>query len=127
MLRQVLASSAGAPREEIGYVEAHGTGTPLGDPIEFEALRAVLAACGAEGFRPSALAVKTATTRGVQAGMAGLTGAVMALQEEEVPKNLHFQGEPPISLEGTPFVLPTENLPWKRGDVPRLAGVSCSS
>src|SRR5262249_13354866 len=27
-------------------------------------------------------------------------------------------------LEGTPFLIPTENLPWKRGDQPRFAGVS---
>src|SRR5262249_20620523 len=26
----------------LGYVEAHGTGTPLGDPIEFDALRAAV-------------------------------------------------------------------------------------
>jgi acyl transferase domain-containing protein len=29
--------------ETIGYLECHGTGTPLGDPIEFEALRQVFA------------------------------------------------------------------------------------
>ena len=45
MLRQALASARVAP-EDIGYVETHGTGTSLGDPIEFEALRAVLGGAG---------------------------------------------------------------------------------
>src|SRR6185369_7168757 len=40
LLRQALENARLSP-EDIGYVETHGTGTPLGDPIEFEALRAV--------------------------------------------------------------------------------------
>jgi len=34
-------SNANVPIETIRYIEAHGTGTPVGDPIEFEALRKV--------------------------------------------------------------------------------------
>src|SRR5208282_2613061 len=34
-------SNANIPVETIRYIEAHGTGTPVGDPIEFEALRKV--------------------------------------------------------------------------------------
>ena len=35
-------ADAGVTAESIGYVETHGTATALGDPIEVEALRAVL-------------------------------------------------------------------------------------
>ena len=41
----------------------------------------------------------------------------MALQEEIIPGNLHFRAlNPRMSLEGTPFVIPTENRSWRRGE-----------
>src|SRR5690606_38406663 len=41
VIRDALACAGVAPAE-IAYVETHGTGTPLGDPIEVQALGAVL-------------------------------------------------------------------------------------
>ncbi len=125
MLRQALAS-ARVTAEEIGYVEAHGTGTSLGDPIEFEALRAVLGTARRDGTTCALGAVKTNIGHlEAAAGIAGLIKAVMALQRETIPANLHFRKlNPRISLEGTPFVIPTENMPWARGIKPRIAGVS---
>src|SRR5215813_11356459 len=41
VIRRAL-QRAGIHPNEISYVEAHGSGTPLGDPIEVDALKAVL-------------------------------------------------------------------------------------
>jgi acyl transferase domain-containing protein/surfactin synthase thioesterase subunit len=126
MLRQALAS-ARISADDIGYVEAHGTGTSLGDPIELEALKAVIGRHPRLDRSRCVLgAVKTNIGHlEAAAGIAGLIKAVMALQMEVIPRNLHFRAlNPRISLEGTPFVIPTESLPWRRGDKPRLAGVS---
>ncbi len=125
MLRQAL-ESARLQGAEIGYVETHGTGTSLGDPIEFEALRAVFGARREDGSAVVLGAVKTNIGHvEAAAGIAGLLKTALILQHEVIPKNLHFRGlNPRMSFEGTPFLLPTENRPWERGDKPRLAGVS---
>src|SRR6185436_8581653 len=41
VIRSSLANGRVDP-SEVSYIEAHGTGTPLGDPIEVQALAAVL-------------------------------------------------------------------------------------
>jgi myxalamid-type polyketide synthase MxaC len=59
------------------------------------------------------------------AGIGGLIKAILCLQHEAIPKNLHFKTlNPRMSLEGTPFVIPTETIPWKSNGKPRRAGVS---
>ena len=42
VIRQAIAN-AGLTSQDISYIEAHGTGTKLGDPIEVNSLKAVLA------------------------------------------------------------------------------------
>src|SRR5690606_10473038 len=59
------------------------------------------------------------------AGIAGLIKVVLSLQKGKIPAHLHFHSlNPHISLEGTPFFIPTETTPWPAGEKPRLAGVS---
>ena len=110
----------------IGYVEAHGTGTSLGDPIEVEALRAVLGAPRANG---SACVLGAAKTNiGHLEGAAGVVGvikAALALAHERIPRNLNFRTlNPRIRLDGTALTLATEPVAWPRGAPPRFAGVS---
>lgn len=125
MLEQALANAQVTP-EDIGYVETHGTGTSLGDPIEIEALRAVLGKPRPDGSRCVLGAVKTNIGHlEAAAGVAGMIKATMVFREETIPKNLHFGAlNPRISIEDTPFVIPTQRLPWGRGGQRRFAGVS---
>nr|CCE88379.1 polyketide synthase [Sorangium cellulosum] len=125
MLRQAL-ENARISAEDIGYVETHGTGTSLGDPIELEALRAVLGKPRADGAKCVLGALKTNVGHlEAAAGVAGLIKAVLCLERGAIPKNLHFQTlNPRIDLAGTPFVIPTENVGWEPSGKPRRAGVS---
>ena len=125
LLRQALAH-ARVPAEAIGYIELHGTGTPLGDPIEADALREVFGKSRADESSCVLGAVKTNLGHlEAAAGVAGLIKAVLCLEHEQIPRNLHFrQLNPRISFDGTPFVIPTETTSWKRGEKRRIAGVS---
>ena len=117
---------AGVKPSEITYVEAHGTGTSLGDPIEMEALTAVLGEVSA-GRAPCAIGSVKTNVGHLEAasGVAGLIKVVLALGHEAIPPVLHFQKlNPNISLEGTPFVIPTELQPWPRNGARRVAGTS---
>nr|WRX36515.1 hypothetical protein [Cystobacterineae bacterium] len=125
LLREAL-QSARVDARAIGYVETHGTGTSLGDPIEIEALRAVVGPERADGSHCVLGAVKTNLGHlEAAAGVAGLIKAVLVLQHERIPKNLNFRTlNPRIRLEGTALALATEPTPWPRNGTPRLAGVS---
>ncbi|HYI00108.1 type I polyketide synthase, partial [Hyalangium sp.] len=125
LLRQAL-ENAGATPSQVSYVEAHGTGTSLGDPIEFEALREVLGEPRPDGAVCTLGSVKTNLGHlESAAGVAGLIKVVLAMQHGVIPRQLHFQTlNPRISLEGTPFVIASEEQPWPAGATARLAGVS---
>jgi len=125
MLTQAI-ESARVSAADIGYVEVHGTGTPLGDPIEVEALKAVLGSPREDGSPCVLGAVKTNVGHlEAAAGVAGLIKTVLVLQRGTIPRNNHFRTlNPRIRLDGTPFVIPRANLPWPGGAKRRVAGVS---
>lgn len=125
VIRQALADAGVAP-EQIGYVEAHGTGTPLGDPIEVQALAAVL---GPERVPDQACLIGSVKTNvghlEAAAGVAGLIKTVLSLTHEEIPPHLHLQQlNPHIVLDGAGLDVVRQRRPWRRGERPRLAGVS---
>lgn len=125
MLERAL-ENAGVTAADVGYVETHGTGTSLGDPIELEALKAVLGKPRDDGSACVLGAVKTNIGHlEAAAGIAGLIKALLVLRREEIPRNLHFRAlNPRVSLEATPLVVPTENTAWRAGARRRFAGVS---
>lgn len=125
VMRQAL-SVAGLKGHDISFIEAHGTGTPVGDPIEFGAMKTVYGALH-DSRRSCALgSVKTNIGHlESAAGVAGLIKAVLALQNATIPANLHFRElNPDMSLEGTPFILPVGPMSWDFVEGPRRAAVS---
>ncbi|MDQ2873909.1 MAG: acyltransferase domain-containing protein, partial [Actinomycetota bacterium] len=125
VIRQALASAQLDPAQ-IGYVETHGTGTALGDPIEVQALAAVLSQDRAADDPVLIGAVKTNVGHlEAASGVAGLIKTVLALYHQEIPPSLHFQHPSPhIPWAELPVTVPTRLVPWPAGDRPRLAGVS---
>ena len=125
MIRDALASAAVAPAQ-IGYVEAHGTGTSLGDPIEVQALGAVLSE-GRDAARPLAIgSIKTNVGHlEAAAGVAGIFKVVLALQHREIPPHLHLNAPSPhIDWAAYPIVVPTTATPLVPIGGRLLAGVS---
>lgn len=123
LIQQALSVS-GVTAKDIGYVEAHAVGTPLGDAIEFKALKKVLMAerempCIVGSVKPNIGHLEAAS------GMAGLIKTVLSLNQEEIPPQLNFEcANSYVDLErGLLKILP-EGAPWKRTEIVRLAGVS---
>lgn len=121
VLRRALKDARTDPGS-IGFVETHGTGTALGDPIEVEALAAILG----RGDTPCLLGSVKSNIGHLEgaAGIAGLIKAVLALKHATVPATVHFRElNPHIDLAGTRFEIPASARPWPAGSV-RHAGVS---
>ncbi|MDI1443199.1 type I polyketide synthase [Polyangium sp. 6x1] len=125
MLTQALESARVAP-SDIGYVETHGTGTSLGDPIEMDALKAVLGGPRPENSPCVLGALKTNIGHlEAAAGVAGVIKTVLVLQNATIPRNNHFRTlNPRIQLDRTSFVIPTATSPWRGRMKRRIAGVS---
>jgi thioester reductase-like protein len=126
MLREACRQ-AGVRPAGLQYVEAHGTGTPVGDPVEANALGAVLK----EGRVADSFcwigSVKTNLGH-LEAG-AGITGVIktaLSLFHRHIPAHLHFvTPNPQIDFEQQRLRVPVQLQPWPaNGVLPRLAGVN---
>ncbi len=125
VIRTALANG-GIASHEVSYVEAHGTGTPLGDPIEIQALGAVL---GADRPADRPLLVGSVKTNvghlESAAGVVGLIKVVLALHHSQIPPHLHFRTpNPHIPWNTLPITIPTALTPWPVGERRRIAGIS---
>ena len=125
LLRRALKQAGVAP-SEVGYVEAHGTGTSLGDPIEAEALGAVMDE-GRPADRPLLIgSVKTNIGHlEAAAGVAGLIKVVLALQHGQLPAQLHWNTPSPhIRWDKLKLRVVDRLQAWEPINGRRLAGVS---
>ena len=119
-------SAADVPVESIRYIEAHGTGTPVGDPIEFEALRKVFESktdrkqfCYLGSIKGNIGHPTNA------AGVAGLIKAALVLHHEQIPPTLHFKTpNPKIDFASSPFVMADKLVSFPRGEDIRRTAVS---
>jgi myxalamid-type polyketide synthase MxaE and MxaD len=117
---------AGVEPARVQLVEAHGTGTALGDPIEVEALAAVLGPGRDPGCPCRIGSVKTNIGHlEAAAGIAGVIKVALALYHKEIPPSLHFEkANPHIPFEALPVQVQTHLTAWPAGPGPGLAGVS---
>ncbi len=124
VIRQAL-HNADVTANQISYVETHGSSTPLGDPIEFDALKATLM----QERAPEQLCVLGSVKTNIghleaAAGIAGLIKVVLSLHKEEIPPHLNLRHlNSHISLTGTSFQISRERRPWPTNER-RIAGVS---
>ncbi|BCL81047.1 FAAL and PKS domain-containing protein [Ktedonobacteria bacterium brp13] len=123
VIRQALRNADVSPAQ-VSYVETHGTGTALGDPIEVNALKAVLMQGSEEQFPVVLGAVKTNIGHlESAAGIAGFIKTVLSLHKGEILPNRNFKRlNTHISFDGTTFTIPTRRQPWPAQQ--RIAGVS---
>ncbi len=125
VIRQALDDARVSPAQ-VSYVETHGTGTALGDPIEVNALKAVLTAdrtpdqpCWLGTVKPNIGHLEAA------AGMAGLIKTVLALHHQQIPRQLHLQTlNPHITLAASGLAIPQQTEPWPVAAESHYAGVS---
>ncbi len=125
LIRQALAKAKIAP-DAIDYVEAHGTGTALGDVIEIQALGTVLGQ--AEGRARPLLVGSVKSNIGhleSAAGVAGLIKLIQSLRHDTLPPTLHVQApNPGVDWQGLKVAPLLAGTTWRRGERPRLAGLS---
>src|SRR5262249_43045037 len=125
VIRRALGE-AGVKPSEVGYVECHGTGTRLGDPIEVQALGAVLRE-GRAADCPVVIGSLKSNLGHSQAaaGVGGLIKVVLSLQHGRIPKNLHFDAPSPhIPWADLPVKVASDAMAWARNGAARIAGVS---
>jgi acyl transferase domain-containing protein/acyl carrier protein len=126
VIRRALASAKLQPAD-IDYVEAHGTGTRLGDPIEMEALGAVLQE-GRDPARPVVVGSLKSNIGHAQAaaGVGGVIKTLLALEHEVIPPSLHFrEPSPHIRWSELAVRVAAEAIAWPRtSERPRVAGIS---
>ncbi len=118
---------------DVGYVEAHGTGTKLGDPIELQALGTVY---GRAPGRTQPLLVGSLKTNighaESAAGVASMIKVARALQEREIPPQLHLKNANPfVDLRDENIEICTQLKAWPQRPIaegqqaaPLYAGVS---
>jgi acyl transferase domain-containing protein/NADP-dependent 3-hydroxy acid dehydrogenase YdfG/acyl carrier protein len=125
LLREACAQ-AGVTPDEIAYFEAHGTGTSVGDPIETNALGAVLGA-GRAADDPCIIgSVKTNIGHlEAGAGIAGLIKTALSLKHGLIPPSLHLKTPNPlIPFDELRLRVQQRLGPWPDRKRPRLAGVN---
>jgi len=117
---------AGVSPAKVQYVEAHGTGTHLGDPIEVEALAAVL---GRDRSPDLPLRVGSAKSNfghlEAGAGIAGLIKVALSLRYRELVPTVHFRTpNPHIAFDALNVRVQDRVEPWPAAPGEALAGVS---
>ena len=120
---------AGVDPHTVDYVEIHGASTLRGDPIEMQALGAVVRNEGAKD-RPCAIgSVKSSIGHlGAASGVAALAKVALSLHYGVLLAGPRLEAlNPAIDLAALKLSVPKECMPFPVRDVPARAGVSSTS
>ncbi len=126
VMRLALEDAAITP-QQVSYIEAHGTATPMGDAIEFNAIKNVYGTGRTDDTPCTISTVKTNFGHTESAsGIIGMIKVVLGMQHKAIPKHVHLNTLHPFIKVGTlPLRFPKTHQVW---EVPqgtkRYAGVS---
>ena len=104
-LLRLAVGKANIQPECLSFLETHGTGTPLGDPIEFNAIKSIFLDSKSDtslkqpssDTSPLYLGAVKANIGHLEgaAGMAGLIKTIMCVIHKSCPPNIHFNTKNP--------------------------------
>jgi phthiocerol/phenolphthiocerol synthesis type-I polyketide synthase E len=115
---------SGVEPESIGFIETHGSGTPLGDTVEYKALKLAFNS-KKQGFCAIGSVKTNIGHLDAAAGVAGFIKTVLALKHGFIPPSLNFNTpNPKIDFKNSPFYLNHHLSGWSNNGYPRRAGVS---
>ncbi|MFF3194061.1 acyltransferase domain-containing protein [Streptomyces misionensis] len=123
MLRTAYRRAGVAP-SLVDYIECHGSATPLGDPIEVNAIGAVLG-----GDRPVPLRLGSVKSNvghlEAAAGIVGLVKLALSIRNGVLPPSLHYATpNPQILFDEYGLTVQDRLTPWPRRSDARRGGVS---
>ncbi|WP_326654951.1 polyketide synthase [Streptomyces sp. NBC_01750] len=115
---------AGIEPSLVDYIECHGTGTPLGDPIEANAIGAVLGGDRREALRLGSVKSNVGHLEAA-AGVVGLAKLALSIRNGVLPASLHYANpNPQILFDEYNLTVQDRLTPWPRRSDARRAGVS---
>ncbi|MFD8704092.1 acyltransferase domain-containing protein [Kitasatospora sp. NPDC059648] len=123
MLRTAYRRAGIAPHL-VDYVECHGSATPLGDPIEANAIGAVLGGDRTEPLRLGSVKSNVGHLEAA-AGIVGLVKLAMSMRNGVLPPSLHYSApNPQIMFDEYNLTVQDRLTPWPRRSDARRGGVS---
>lgn len=114
---------AGIEASEISYIETHGTGTPIGDPIEFEGLKAAFGDQPKKQFCAIGSVKSNFGHLTQAAGVTGLIKTCLSLYYKKIPASIGYVNpNRNIDFANSPFYVNHSLSDWNADK--RIAGVS---
>ncbi|MFE3167768.1 acyltransferase domain-containing protein [Streptomyces sp. NPDC059224] len=115
---------AGIEPSLVDYIECHGSATPLGDPIETNAIGAVLGRNRAEPLRLGSVKSNVGHLEAA-AGIVGLVKLALSIRNGVLPPSLHYTApNPQIMFDEYNLTVQDRLTAWPRRSGARRGGVS---
>ncbi|MFE3882233.1 acyltransferase domain-containing protein [Streptomyces lydicus] len=115
---------AGIKPSLVDYIECHGSATPLGDPIEANAIGAVLGGDRGEPLRLGSVKSNVGHLEAA-AGIVGLVKLALSMRNGVLPPSLHYASpNPQIMFDEYHLTVQDRLTPWPRRSDARRGGVS---